>query len=216
MEQAPLTERQNEAYEFIRSYLDQYRRPPTLKEIGDGLGIRSTNGVYKLLQTLEEKGWIEREKHRARGIRLTGVDLSAIDGQGGAPSLPIVSQTPSNEPGRLRTRPQGSLSVDGRLLRKAENPEACLVGHAGDDGMNGAGIHKGDLLLIEEIDWADLDNGVLAAGLVRDQLVARTFHFANRKIHLRPADRHYTEEMFSPDDTDYYVIGRILTLIRTW
>jgi repressor LexA len=48
-----------------------------------------------------------------------------------------------------------------------------------------------------------------------DHLVAREFEFANRQIHLRPAAPHYPEETFSPTNADYYVIGRVLGLIRT-
>lgn len=210
-----LTERQNEAYEFIRSYVDEYRKPPTMHEIGTALGIASTNGVYKLLQALQKKGWIEREKHVARGIRLTDEDQDPFGGDGAVPSVPVVSQTRSDEPDRLRERPKGRLSVDDRLLRQADDPNACLVGHAGDDGMNGIGIHKGDLLLMEEMDWTELENGTLVGALVREQLLAREFAFANRRIHLRPADRHYTEETFSPNHGGCYVIGPLLGLIRT-
>ncbi len=215
MKKERLTQRQNEAYEFIRGYLDRNRKPPTLQEIGDALGISSTNGVYKLLRTLEKKGWIERNKHEARSIQLTDQKQHPLGVGGGLPNLPIVSRTPSDEPEQLRERPTGTLSVDDRLLRNAQDPEACLLGPAGDDGMDGAGVRKGDLLLIEEMDWADLENGTLAAALVETQLLAREFHFANRKLHLRPADRHYAEETFSPNDPGCYIIGRVLGLIRT-
>lgn len=215
MEKERLTQRQNEAYEFIRGYLDRNRKPPTLHEIGDALGISSTNGVYKLLQTLEKKGWIERQKHEARGIRLPDRDPDPLGMGSGLPSLPVVSRTASDEPDRLHERPRGTLSVDDRLLRKARDPDACLIGRAGDDGMNGAGIHKGDLLLIEEMDWDELDNGTLVAALLQEQLLPREFHFANRKMHLRPADRHYPEETFPPNHPGCHVIGRLLGLIRT-
>ncbi len=215
MEKNRLTQRQNEAYEFIRGYVDQHRKPPTMQEIGDALGIASTNGVYKLLRALEKKGWIKREKHAARGIELLDEDPDPFAMGGGLPSLPVVSRTASDQPERLRERPKGTISVDDRLLRQARDPDGCLVGQAGDDGMNGAGIHKGDLLLIEEMDWEDLDNGMLVAVLVKEQLLPREFHFANGRIHLRPADRHYTEDTFPPDDPGCYVIGRLLGLIRT-
>ncbi|MFP4227665.1 MAG: LexA family protein [Salinivenus sp.] len=210
-----LTQRQNEAYEFIRGYMDRHRKPPTMKEIGDALGISSTNGVYKLLQTLEKKGWIEREKHAARGIQLKDEDRDPFGMGGGAPSLPVVSRTASDEPERLRERPRGTLSVDPQLLREAHDSDACLIGRAGDDGMNGAGIRKGDLLLIEELDWDAIENGTLVAVLVKEQLLPREYYFANRRIHLRPADRHYTEETFPPKDPGCYVIGRLLGLLRT-
>lgn len=216
METRPLTERQNEAYEFIRSYVERHRKPPTLQEIGDALGIASSNGVYKLLRALEKKGYIEREKHAARGIQLIDEEPAPFGPNGGLPQLPVVSHTSSDAPEQLRERPRGTLSVDDRLLRRARNPDACLVGQAGDDGMNGDGIHKGDLLLIEERDWRDLNNGVLVAALVRDHLLPREFSFANGRLHLRPADRHYTEETFSPQDSDCHVIGPLLGLIRTF
>lgn len=214
MEKDRLTQRQNEAYEFIRDYMDHHRKPPTLQEIGDGLGIASTNGVYKLLQSLEKKGYIEREKHAARGIRLLKEEPDPFSLNGGLPRLPVVSRTASDQPERLRERPRGTLSVDDRLLRRAHDPDACLLGRAGDDGMNGDGIHKGDLLLIEEMERSDLDNDVLVAALVKEQLLPREFSFVNGRIHLRPADRHYTEETFPPDHPGCYIIGRILGLIR--
>lgn len=211
-----LTQRQNEAYEFIRGYVDRHRAPPTLQEIGDALGIASTNGVYKLLEALEKKGWIEREKHTARGIRLMEDEQSSVGQSGDLPHLPVVSRTPSDQPEQLRHRPRGTLAVDDRLLREADDPDACLVGQAGDDGMNGAGIQKGDLLLIEEVDWSDIDNDTWVAALLQEQLVPREFHFANGRIHLRPTDRHYTEETFSPNHPDCYVIGPIRGLIRAF
>ena len=215
MSKEPLTQRQNRAYDFIEQYLDRHQKPPTLQEIGDALDIASTNGVYKLLGKLEKKGWIEREKHKARSIQLTDQEQDQFGVGSGPPSLPIVSRTPSDQPERLRERPAGTLSVDYQLLRGARNPDDCLFGRAGDDGMNEVGIQKGDLILIEERDWDDLENGILVAVLLQDQLLPREYEFANRKIHLRPAAPHYAEETFSPTDSDYYVIGRVLGLIRT-
>jgi len=210
-----LTQRQNEAYEFVRGYMDRNNKPPTMQEIGDALGISSTNGVYKLLRALEQKGWIRREKHTARGIELVEAERDPFGMGGGPPSLPVVSRTASDQPEQLRRRPRGTMSVDNRLLRAADDPDDCLIGQAGDDGMNGAGIYKGDLLLIEETDWTDLDNGVLVAVIVEDQLLPREFAFANGRIHLRPADRHYSEDTFPPDHPGCYVIGPLLGLIRT-
>jgi repressor LexA len=216
MSKDPLTQRQNRAYDFIERYIERHQKPPTLQEIGDALDISSTNGVYKLLHKLEKKGWIEREKHKARSIRLVDQEQDPFGRGGSPPSLPIVSRTPSAHPERLRERPTGTLSVDYTLLRDADDEDNCLLGRAGDDGMNERGINKGDLLLIEEMEWDDLQNRTLVAVLLQDQLLAREYEFANRKIHLRPAAPHYVEDTFSPTDADYYVIGRVLGLIRTF
>ncbi len=208
-----LTARQNEVYEFIRSYMRDYRKPPTLKEIGRALGIKSTNGVFKLVTALEKKGYIEREQHAARGIRLVDADDAfALDGT--TPSLLVVSRTASDQPGDLRRRPTAYFTIDPYFLQKTNDTDACLIGRAGDDGMNGDGIRKGDFLLIEERPWQEMRNGDMAAFLVREELRVRRFFHANGRIHLRPADRTYTEEMYLPDDPGCYVIGRILGLMR--
>ncbi len=208
-----LTERQNEAYEFVRAYVRERGKPPTLREIGKALGIRSSNGVYKLLRALEDKGYIRREKHAARGLTLVdaGEDPYAFDE--GVPSLLLVSRTPSDRPQALRHRPQGALYVDPRLLGDADE-ERCLVGRAGDDGMNDAGIRKGDFLAIEEADRRELRNDEVVAALVGDLLVARRYEYAGGQIHLSPSDRTYSAESYSVRDSACYVIGRVLGVMR--
>lgn len=209
-----LTQRQNEAYEFIRTYIDREEKPPTMQEIGDALGIASTNAVYKLLRALEKKGYIEREKHAARSIRLLKNDADPFGVGGGPTRLPLVSRTASDQPDQLRARPKQMITVDPRLLGTARTPDDCLVGQSGDDGMNGAGIHKGDLLIVEEQSLDSLRNGTVVAVLLQEQFLARELHVANRRLHLRPADRHYTEEMFPPDDPGCHVVGRVIGVMR--
>ena len=208
-----LTARQNEAYEFIRLYMRTQRKPPTLKEIGSSLGIRSSNGVFKLLKALEKKGYIRREEHAARGLDLVDDSGDSFALDDAVPSLIVMSRTSSSEPEQIRKRPSAYLSVDPYLLRGTDE-EACLIGRAGDDGMNGDGIRKGDLLLIEETPWQQLRGGVITAFLVREELQARRFDFTNGRFHLRPADRTYAEETFAPNDPDCHPIGRVIALMR--
>ena len=206
-----LTERQRNAYRFIISYMEAHRQAPTIQEIGAALDIKSTNGVFKLLKVLEAKGVIRREPKTTRGLRIVDPEDDPL---GPVPTLPLVSRTTSDTPQFLRTKPTRLLAVDSFFLPEADKPEAYLVGRADDDGMNGYGIFKGDYLLIEEVPWKTLKNGEVAAFLVRDLLLARGFHNANGKLHLRPADRTYTEQAFSPADPECHVIGRIIGMMR--
>ncbi len=209
-----LTERQNQAYEFIRSYMRDYRKPPTLKDIGEALEIRSSGGVFKLLQVLEKKGYIEREKHTARGVRLVDADHDPFALDEGTPSLLVVSRTASDQPETLHDRPTAYFTVDPYFLRTTGDAETCLIGRASDDGMNGDGIRKGDFLIIEEMPWQQVRNGDIAAFLVYEELQVRRFFLANGRLHLRPADRTYTEETFSPNDPGCHVIGRVVGVMR--
>jgi repressor LexA len=213
-----LTERQNQVYEYVRTYVRKHRKPPTLKEIGDDLAIRSTNGVHKLVSALVQKGYLRRKANEARGIALVGEDEDPFALGEGPPVLPLISRTRSDDPGGLRRRPGGALYVDPRLLRGragAADPDDCFLARAGDDGMVGAGIYKGDLLVVEETDWKRLDNGETVAVLFGETLLVRRFDFANGRLHFRPADRTYSEDVYPPGDPDCHVVGRVLSIMRT-
>jgi repressor LexA len=213
-----LTERQNQVHEYIRTYVREHRKPPTLKEIGDGLAIGSTNAVHKLVSVLVQKGYLKRRPHEARGIALVGDEEDPYATSEGPPILPLISRSRSNDPAGLRRRPAGALYVDERLLKRktgTADADVCLLARTGDDGMVGDGIRKGDFLVVEETDWKSLDNGETVAVLFGEALVARRFDFANGRLHFRPADRAYGEEVYPPGHPDCHVVGRVLAIMRT-
>jgi DNA-binding MarR family transcriptional regulator len=69
-----LTGRQQDALDFVVDFTTDNGFPPTLREIGDHMGIRSTNGVNDHLKALERKGYIERKELQSRGIRVVGLE----------------------------------------------------------------------------------------------------------------------------------------------
>ena len=209
-----LTERQNEAYEFIRGYHRQYRKPPTYTEIGGALGIRSLNAVVKVLRALEAKGYLTRIPNVARGLTLSAPDDPYALDEDGAPQLPVVSRTSSATPETLRKRPSGYLAVDRSFLPRTAEPEHCLVGRAGDDGMNPDGVRKGDLVVVHECEARELKPGELAAFLVGEAFLVRRFELANGRLHLRVANARYTEETFAPGDPKCHVVGRVTAVMR--
>jgi repressor LexA len=212
----PLTARQNQAFEFIRDYLHRHRLAPTHQEIGDALGLKSTNAIYKILKALEQKGYIERPPHKARSLRLVDPQDDPFSGGFELPTLPLISRVSSTDstlPDDLR-RSNRRFTVDYFFLNGAD-PDACLFGRAGDDGMNRDGIRKGDYLVIEECLWRDLRADTLGAFLVGPQLLIRRFAFANHNLLLRPSDtRAYDDGKFPPDTDACYVIGRVRSLLR--
>jgi SOS-response transcriptional repressor LexA len=66
----PMTTRQADVLVFVRMYMSREGRSPTLREIGAGVGIRSTNAVSGHLEALQAKGHLSRTSHSARGLRL--------------------------------------------------------------------------------------------------------------------------------------------------
>ena len=218
-----LTERQNQVYEFLRVYIRTNGKPPTIKEIGTHLGIRSTNGVHKMIVALEKKGYIRRARHEARGISLIGgehdpfsddevpgIALLKMKEGAGRRARTLTSETAEYPLPRSRQQ----LMVDPKLLPDDAELEALLIVTAGDDGMSLDGIRKGDLLVVEEMDPYDLPPRALIAVLFYDRLVIRQLEVANRRFHFRSPDRTYTDESADPDDTGYFVIGQVLAVMR--
>ena len=79
-----LTNRQREVLTHIRAALERTGRPPTLRELGARLGIRSTNGVRDHLKALVAKGYLARDPHSARGLRLLQATATRRAGAGRA------------------------------------------------------------------------------------------------------------------------------------
>jgi len=75
-----LTERQQAVLAYIETFRAHHGYPPTVREIGDGMGIRSTNGVNDHLRALERKGWLRKEPSKSRGLQVVGQDARVIDG----------------------------------------------------------------------------------------------------------------------------------------
>ncbi len=221
--QARLTERQNQVYEFLRSYIRKQGKPPTIKEVGDSLGIRSTNGVHKMLVALETKGYIRRTPHEARGLELVDDDGLYASGDE-PPGVPMLKQKEGvGRRARLLTsenaahplpRSRRQILLDPSLLPDETDLDECLAVIAGDDGMNGAGVRKGDVVIVQEDHWRDVPSGALAAVLFYDQLVIRRFEYLNDRLHFRSADRTYADESVRTDDADFFVVGRALAMVR--
>lgn len=210
----PLTRRQNEALDFLTQYFQEHRRSPKYEEICAGLGVKSSNAVFKLLNALEAKGYIHRDKHTPRSLRL----VDAADGFGASSEsvvdLMLVSRTASHEPARLRQRPTDYLFLDRYFLRNARDEEACLLLRTSDDGMNDDGIRKGDLAVVEERDWQALRNGSLVAVILGESMVVRRFSFVNDRLHFKPANRMYQDDQFAVDDPACFIIGPVLGVLR--
>lgn len=218
----PLTERQTQVFEFVRSYVRSQGRPPTLAEIGRGLGIASSNGVHRLVGALETKGYVSRRPNEARGLSLVddegggggdapGVLMLKVTEGAGRRARPLTSDTAEHPLPRSRR----SLIVDPALLPDDVDLDACVGVVAGDDGMLADGIRKDDRLVVEEMEWTQVPNGALVAVLFYTRLVVRRFELANGRLHFRVANRTFRDQTARPGDPEYFVLGRAIALLRS-
>ena len=151
----PLTDLERRVLEYLVQYLRSNTYQPSIREIGREFALKSTKTVSELLQSLADKGWIERDPSRSRGVRLLGLQL-----QPDAVSVPLYAE-PEHPP-------VGGLILDRQLGRTG----TYLVGMP-DMLLAGMGILRGDLLFVEPMPAADLLDGDIVCARLGGSLVVR-------------------------------------------
>ena len=185
-----LTDRQRAVLQFIADSIGDRGYPPTLREIGNHLGIKSTNGVNDHLRALERKGYLTREDMKSRTLRL----LRDVDG------APIGSKTPAPANDDMIEIPIVGRVAAGALSEAIQDPEdtvridRMLVGRGRDvfglritgESMIEAGIHDGDYVFVRKQLTANRGDVVIA--LVGDEATCKYFFPEKDHIRLQPAN----------------------------
>lgn len=151
----PLTDLERRVLEYLVQYLRSNTYQPSIREIGREFALKSTKTVSELLQSLADKGWIERDPSRSRGVRLLGVQLHP-DGF----TMPLYAE-PEHPP-------VGGLVVDRQLGRAG----TYLLGMP-DAMLAGLGILRGDLLFVEPVPAGDLADGDVVCARLAGSLTVR-------------------------------------------
>jgi repressor LexA len=208
---SPLTARQSEVLAFLQRYMRAHSRPPTMKEIGSGVGISSTSAVSKALGALETKGHIVRTPNVSRGLKLSQPDGSAA--VRGASAVPYLADAFDRDPAVLRELADGTMHLDPSLLAGCPADEV-LVATLADDGVANEGIRKGDRVVVHLLSKPHMKEAGLALAVLNEQLVARFIHFASSMWHVKPSARHYSAQTFSNSDPAFYPVGKVLSILR--
>ena len=153
-----------EIEEKILDYMVEYLRTntyqPTIREIGERFGIKSTKTVSEHLKALASKGFLERDPSRSRGARILGVDLHPQ-----AVSVPCYSRLPVEPPrGAQAGRAELRLTIDKRLA----GATGCFFVRAGKDDLVSLGISEGDFVLVEPASAHDLEEGAIIVARLSD------------------------------------------------
>jgi repressor LexA len=150
---AVLTDLERNILDYMVQYLRAHTYQPSIREIGEEFGIRSTKTVSEHLSALAEKGYLERDPSRSRGIRILGVDLDP-----NTVSVPCFPEIPSEARGFQADGVEAWYSVDRRL----GGGRGSWFLRAADPRWTALGVGAGDLLLVEPALASDLPDGALA------------------------------------------------------
>src|SRR4051794_32355259 len=119
-EPAGLTPRQRKVLEVIRDWVERFGYPPSVREIGDAVGLTSTSSVHHQLRTLERKGYLRRDPNRTRAVDVRGPDEQATPGGGDAgdvrDALPPTPAGPPERPSPAFVPLLGDIAAGGPIL----------------------------------------------------------------------------------------------------
>jgi repressor LexA len=202
-----LTDRQRQVYEFILSNIENNNRPPTIREIGDEFGMRSTGTVRDNLRALEKKGYIHLKARAARGIELCQREDTPM--ASGSRRIPVLGRIAAGQPLLAVENIDDHIDIDERFLGKGSAIFGLTVL---GDSMRDAGIYDGDYVFVRKQDTAD--NGDIVAAIIDDEAtVKRYFHEGNR-IRLQPANDTMAPIYVSPEQAEIMIAGKVVGVFR--
>lgn len=177
----PLTDRQKAVLDYISRSIEKRGYPPTLREIGEHMGIRSTNGVNDHLKALEKKGYLEREDLKSRALRPISLEGAGPTGQ--MVEVPILGRVAAGEPILAIEQAEDTVKVDRFFL--GNNREVFALKIKGDS-MIEAGIYDGDYIFVKK--QLQANRGDIVVAMINDEATVKYFHPDGDQIEFRPAN----------------------------
>jgi repressor LexA len=200
----PLSPIERRVYHYLLDFLAENTYQPSIREIGKRFRIKSTKTVSDILQSLAEKGYIERDPSRSRGVRLLGFAAAPL-----TQPVPVYSKIAAGEPALLPEHRQSFLTMDRRFVPSDDVYALRIKG----DSMAGRGIFDGDFVLVNPSARAR-DGEIVAARLGEDATV-KTLTHRGAAIVLEPANAADRETVVGPHD-NFAVLGVICGVFRSY
>ena len=190
-----LTERQKAILDFITQSIDERGYPPTLREIGEHFGIRSTNGVNDHLRALEKKGHLQREDLKSRALRPVGMQASASAASvgradprlGDMVEVPLVGRVAAGLPLLAVENVQDTVHVDRFFIGQTREVFALRVK---GESMIEDGIFDGDYIFVKKQLQANRGDIVVAmiSGSSGDEATVKRYYPEGDTIRFQPAN----------------------------
>ena len=184
-----LTARQQEIWNFLVEYVDGHGYPPTVREIGEKVGLASPSTVHAHLANLERAGLIRRDPTKPRALELTGRAERTHAG-GETHALPLLGQIAAGGPLLAEQNVDAYMSVPEPLSRGGEEFLLRVRG----DSMQDAGILEGDYVVVRR--QQDARNGDIVVALVgddesADEATVKRFFHDDEGVRLQPENDAY-------------------------
>jgi repressor LexA len=203
-----VTERQRAILEFLHDYLDEHGYPPTVREIGEAVGLRSPSTVHAHLAQLERAGALRRDPTKPRAIELTDRRRPGQPAEVEVRRLPLVGQIAAGGPLLAEENVEEELGVPEPLSAGAD-----FLLRVKGDSMIDAGILDGDIVVVQRRE--DARNGEIVVALAgedesADEATVKRFFREDGRVRLQP-ENSALEPIYAPY---VRVLGRVVGVFR--
>lgn len=199
-----LTGRQQEIWSFLTQYVDEHGYPPTVREIGEAVGLSSSSTVHNHLNQLERLGLIRRDPTKSRTVQLVEqADTARMRRQ--AVAVPVVGNVAAGTPILAEEH------IEDHLLL---SPEIAQEGWFGlrvrGDSMVGAGILDGDMVIVRP--QKDAPDGTIVVALVEDEATVKRLD--RQQGHVRLISENPDYAPIEPEQVE--MVGAVRGVLRTY
>ncbi|WP_425295478.1 transcriptional repressor LexA [Nocardia abscessus] len=217
-----LTVRQRRVLEVIRTSVSERGYPPSIREIGDAVGLTSTSSVAHQLRALERKGYLRRDPNRPRAVDVRGLDevvrsvtslpVAAVDD--GEVTVDVDRPVPTFVPVLGRIAAGGPILAEQAvedvfpLPRELVGDGSLFLLKVVGQSMIDAAICDGDWVVVRQQNVAD--NGDIVAAMIEGEATVKTFKRTGKDVWLMPHN-----PVFEPiPGNDAQILGKVVTVIR--
>lgn len=198
-----LTQRQREIYDFVTGYVDRHGYPPTVREIGEAVGLTSSSSVHAQLANLERRGLLTKDPTKPRAMALS--DANRAEGV----IVPLVGRIAAGTPVLADQNVEDHLVVPMGYAGDAEHFALSVTG----DSMVGAGILDGDVVIVRGQDTAEDGDvvAVLLPGPAEDEATVKRLRRRRGKVVLVPENPAMDPFDMDPEGR---LLGRVVAVLR--
>ncbi|MDP1829678.1 MAG: transcriptional repressor LexA [Archangium sp.] len=211
-----ITDRQKEILTFIQRTTEERGFPPTIREIGEEMDIRSTNGVNDHLKALERKGFLTRGEQQSRSLVPTK-RARMILGMGAKKSdptmleIPLLGRVAAGAPILAQENIEDTVRIDSFLL--GGNGKEVFALRVKGNSMIEDGIHDGDFIFVKKAPSAAV--GEIVVALIEDEATVKRYFPEGDRIRFQPANKDMEPIYVAKADfRQTMILGRVVGVYR--
>jgi repressor LexA len=214
-----LTERQQGIFRYIWRFSNERGYPPSIREIGQAVGISSTSVVNYNLERLQQEGLIERDRGYSRGLRISDAGTTLFpspEGQGQIVAVPLLGVIVAGEPIPVPASDFSLMGVEDTVELAQGilgDPSELFALRVQGESMIDALIHDGDVVIMRQVER--VENGEMAAVWLRDreETTLKRVYWEGNRVRLQPANPTMGP-IYIEDPNQVEVQGKVVMVIR--